>query len=202
MTRRAAPPAPDPSLSLFAAAQAAVARKGPGRASLANRGRDFEDTVEDLHEKVYVPRGVCCTRTPAPMRILRPAGKPGQFVAVFEGEGPPDWFVQAYGRSILLELKSIADDRFPLARVEKHQAERMTRHESNGGRAAVLLRLDAGIWLLPWAGLGPLWTAHHARTGRAASGTASLGTDVLSVIGIPLDSADWLPAALSLWPAR
>lgn len=186
--------APDPR---FAGADAADPTAGEKRRNLGNRGKEWERTINAIHA-VYLQRGISVWKNPPAMAIGRSLGK-GRFAASFAAEGPPDYTIQAFGVAILLEAKSIRDDRLPLARIEPHQAERMTRHEAHEGRALVLASLDGAVWFLPWATLGPLWTAHANRTGRAASGEASIGPDVLGIIGFQLRDADWLQTALTLW---
>ena len=163
----------------------------------ANRGQGFERVLADLHA-IYERQGrASVIRTPPAMRILRAAGGPGQFVCVFDGEGPPDLFVMAGGVAIVADAKDCASDRWALEHLPKHQADRFDAHERQGGTAGVILRMAGAVWWLPWVAVGPLWWEHAGKVGRAARGTASLSVADCDRIGLRCRGADWLPMALS-----
>lgn len=173
-------------------------------ASHRNRGDGFERVIADMHA-IYERQGrASCIRTPPSMKVLRPAGKPGQFVACYEGEGPPDWFVQAGGVSIVADVKDCAADRWPLDHLPKHQADRFDKHEAHGGVAGIILRMRGVVWWLPWRSdldgfgfLRSVWFTHHDTVGRAAPGTASLSVADCDRMGRRACGADWLSAALT-----
>lgn len=172
----------------------------------ANRGDGFERVIADMHA-IYERQGrASCIRTPPNMKVLRPAGKPGhpaskpgQFVACYEGEGPPDWFVQAGGVSIVADVKDCAGDRWALDLLPKHQADRFDAHERQGGVAGIILRMRGVVWWLPWGGdtgcLHNRWWAHHLTLTRAHPGTASLSVGDCDRIGRRCLGADWLTAS-------
>lgn len=162
----------------------------------ANRGQGFERVLADLHA-IYERQGrASVIRTPPAMRILRAAGGPGQFVCVFDGEGPPDLFVMAGGVAIVADAKDCASDRWALEHLPKHQADRFDAHERQGGTAGVILRMEGAVYWLPWATLGPRWHAHADRVGRAPNGSASLSVKDCDTIGRRAVGCDWLSAAL------
>ena len=68
----------------------------------ANRGKAWEQTLEMYHARYEAQGRAVVIRTPPPMRILRSI-KPGQFVAVYESAGPPDYMALSEGTAFLLE---------------------------------------------------------------------------------------------------
>lgn len=140
-------------------------------------------------------------KNPAPMKPIGKA-KNGVFPAIYVSEGPPDYTVMCRGECYVLDAKEHEGDRWPLSKLPDHQAARFTRHMAQGGWAGVLLRTDAGTWVLPWrrgpdGGLRPAW--ERWRAGRAGRGQASLSAADCDAIGIRLRSADWLTAASILF---
>lgn len=174
--------------------------------SHAGRGQGFERVLADQHA-IYEAQGrASVIRTPPTVRVLRRlpsrikrSGKPGapEFAVVFEGEGPPDYFVQAAGVAIVADAKDCAADRWPFDHLPPNQAWRFDAHEEQGGTAGVILRMAGAVWWLPWVAVGPLWWEHAGKVGRAARGTASLSVADCDRIGVRCKGCDWLTSALS-----
>jgi hypothetical protein len=102
---------------------------------------------------------------------MRAIGK-GRFAPT--GDAPPDFLaVLQDGSSVFVECKETAEVRWPLGKLEPHQAEALSALPGS----LVVVRWTESPPLtvaLPWAALGPLWREHAGRSGKAAQGTASL----------------------------
>jgi hypothetical protein len=185
-------------------------------ASHAGRGREWQDLLEALHTTYNRSGRAHVWTNPPPVKMLGQAQvlsyqatRGGRLVtvtgrafpAVFDDDGPPDFLVLAGGVSMLLDAKQCAADRWPLDKLEIHQAEAFDRHVRAGGWAAVLLRLEHRPYLLPWLrreeedDLRARWWAHHK--GKAERGWAALGHEQCRVIGVALRSVDWLGEAVA-----
>jgi hypothetical protein len=176
-------------------------RQPPPRASYAHRGLGWEAVVDAQHA-LYEGAGVASiVKNPAPMRPVGKA-KNGVFPAVYVAEGPPDYAAMCRGACYLVDAKE-HEGRWPLSKLPEHQARRFEKHVRQRGWAGVLLRTDAGIWLLPWErapgkeGLREAWT--RWREGEAARGEASLAPEDCDRIGVRLRSVDWLGTASVLF---
>jgi recombination protein U len=172
------------------------------KSSHANRGRAWEQTLDLFHARYESQRLAVVIRTPPPVKILR-ALKPGQFVAVYAREGPPDYVVLADGVAIMAEAKHTTSERWSLSQLHEHQARRLEQWRSQGGCSVVLIRhaKSATSWAIDWRKLGPIWNrwALQRATGRRASaGTASLGVDELRRFGEQFDAGGYLDAVLSM----
>lgn len=169
----------------------------------ANLGKSWEHEIQEVHDRYDADGRASCVRNPAPMRpIARLRG--GEWRAIFEAKGAPDYSVQAGDVSFVFDAKDAAGSRWPLDGLALHQAERFSKHERQGRNALafVLLRLAGQVWLLPWttshAGLPLCARWHRWHDGEAERGEASLDATACAEIGVPLPSADWLEAALAL----
>ena len=172
----------------------------------ANRGRAFEHLLDAFHARYVAQRRACVVRTPPPMRILRSV-KPGQFVAVYEAEGPPDYIAHASGVGFMLEAKHSASRRWAFSKLHAHQARRLDEWEREGGFGAVLLHFASSreSFVLPWSTLASRWhswNVQHASGRRAASGRASLTRDDANSLGALFSRDGWLDVALALHAAR
>lgn len=180
-----------------------VPRSRNRTASLANRGKALEDVLDDLHALYAQRREACIDRTPHPMRKVG-VQRPGVFLAVDEGKGPQDYrgSVAPTGRSVVFDAKDCSADRWKLAKLEDHQAERLALAHRTGAFAFVLLRLHGRLWVLPWPALRErrqAWLdSRAARGGRAASGTASISAESLPALGHLCGVGGWLPVVRRL----
>ena len=170
--------------------------------SHANRGKAWEQFLELIHARYEAHGRAVVIRTPPPMRIIRSL-KGGQFMAVYEKEGPPDYVLLAGGLSVMAEAKECKASRWPMKNLHAHQARRLDQWQAQGGVGVVLLRHHESntAWILPWNTLGPVWNRWNlqARTGRrAASGTASLTVLEIDRLGVPFSGAGYLDALLDL----
>ena len=155
--------------------------------SYANRGKAWEQLLEMYHARYEANGTAVVIRTPPNMRILRSL-RGGQFVAVYEKEGPPDYMLLCDGLAVMVEAKEAKGDRWPLQNLKPHQAMRMSLWRKQGGEAVVVLRhhKSSTAWVIPWEKLAPVWNGWYARRKlgkKASSGTASLDLSKISRLG-------------------
>ena len=170
--------------------------------SHANRGKAWEQYLELFHARYERQGRAVVIRTPPPMRILRSI-RPGQFLAVYEKEGPPDYLLFCNGIAIMLEAKECKSNRWGFQNLHAHQGRRLDDWQRQGGMGAILLRHHKSntAWILPWANLGPVWNRWllQSKTGRrAAPKTASIGEMDFMRLGIPFDQNGYLDQLLRL----
>jgi recombination protein U len=164
--------------------------------SYANRGKGWEQLLEMYHARYEATGRAVVIRTPPNMRIIRSI-RGGQFVAVYEKEGPPDYLLLTEGLAVMVEAKEAKGDRWPLQNLKPHQAMRMSAWRKQGGEAAVVLRHHKSntAWVLPWGKLKPVWDGWFARRKlgkKAISGTASLDLSAISRLGVPFGNDGYL----------
>ena len=174
-------------------------------ANQANRGKGLESMLDQLHQ-VYAARGwASIDRTPQPIKRLKihPGMRlpPGAFVAVYGGDGPPDYrgSVAPSGRSVVFDAKMSAGARWPLKHLEPHQAKDLDLALRTGAYPFVLLYISGRTWVLPWTTLAPMWWYWHR--GEAARGEASISTAELPTLGHPCAAGGWLPVVRQLLEA-
>lgn len=93
----------------------------------ANRGKEFEDTIEKMNEKYRIEKRGRVTKTPAPMRII---GRQGPaFLCVHEKKGPLDFQGSIDGHAFWFDCKEISGVRFPFCNIAEHQLEFCEDHE-------------------------------------------------------------------------
>ncbi len=143
--------------------------------SHANRGRAWEQRLELFHARYEAQGRAVVIRTPPPMRILR-AARGGQFLAVYESEGPPDYVLLAKGRAVMAEAKESHAERWHFSKLHPHQAKRMDQWVEQGGISVVLFhhQPSSTAWVIPWPALAPLW--HRWHKGHEAGRRAAPGT--------------------------
>ena len=166
--------------------------------TFANRGKAWEQLLELYHARYEATGRAVVIRTPPNMRIIRSI-RGGQFVAVYEAEGPPDYLLLSEGLAVMVEAKEAKASRWPLQNLKPHQAERMTQWCRQGGSAVVVLRhhQSNSAWVLPWQKLGPVWNGWYARRRvgkKAISGTASLDLSAISRLGLDFGKEGYLEA--------
>lgn len=160
----------------------------------ANRGASLESALATQHEAYALTGRAFVLRTSAPMRILRRLPKGGQFVAVFEAVGQPDYFAFAAGKSLVFDAKDHAGHAFPFSALPAHQAESFDGCAKQGVTAGLVIRLpevNAAFWV-GWDVLGPRWWLWKLNPGRARPGTASADVEWLDAYGFRLTGLDWL----------
>lgn len=95
----------------------------------------------------------------------------------FRARGACDFSgVLAGGRGFTFDAKDCAGARWPLDRLEEHQAKLMAGYSAMGGLAFVALRIGGSGWVLSWPELGPRWIAvwkAHQRRQRVERGAGS-----------------------------
>lgn len=133
-----------------------------GRQSKA-KGKRFEERL-DASFAYYREKGFALIeKTPEPMKPTKNLGN-GKFIAFFERKAQPDYKGTIKGgRTVMFEAKYTSDDQIKQERVNKDQAQYMTRHEALGARCYVLAGFDSGeVYCIPWA----VWSDMKRHFGR------------------------------------
>lgn len=168
------------------------------KGGLANRGVAFEELL-GLHHARYERQGAYVQRNPTPYKVLRQG--PGGLICVPLADAPPDFLVAVGGLAILLEAKSHAGDKLPLAQLEPHQADALDAWGRQGEIfvAGVVIRLDTGCWWVRWKGpLAEAWQRHY--DGKAKRGQCSLDAVWLKKHAHVATGGDWLPCVTGSRP--
>lgn len=168
-----------------------------------HRGDDWEAVLDTQHD-VYRFHGTAeAVRLYAPHKQIRRL-KGAQAVVVFTGKGPVDYLVSTRAESYHIDAKDCAGDRWPLARLEEHQADYLDRvsalSASHIGGIALRLGIEAAprAWFVPWLTLRGPWRRWFSNPGRARAGEGSVGLDWLARNAIPMrGGSDWLTAAIA-----
>ena len=181
----------------------------------ANLGMAWEKTIAVEH-LMYLRRGAAhIGKIPTPLKPVEPphARTPSERARFGGGSAvcmcrtEPTRHVDFEGvvlggRSVRLEAKSSRAPRIPLDAVKPHQAKALGHCDTLGGFAAVLVLIEAGMFLVPWI----QWQAVPTSTGRILK---SLSGSDLEVVGLRFGTteaaqavlagastrADWLTAA-------
>jgi len=176
----------------------------PRLRSHANRGRNWEDWLDIQHAQYAKAGYAFVIRTPPAMRILKRMDG-GKFLAVFAGQGPPDYVAKAGEYSFIMEAKEYQSERWPFSMLPKHQADQMTAwcRQGSTGHGLLLIRSKKhnSTWVILWRDLYERWykwASGKAEKKRASPGSASLTTIELDEIGVRVRGADWLPGAIAL----
>jgi len=187
--------------------------------AIGGAGKVWQDALDRQH-RLYERRGEALIfetppavsvlhmyRSPRSLRGWKEAVnrllKPGQFVGLFKGEGPPDFVGLAGGLPVVAEAKSCLRGRWPFAKLADHQAARLDAWERHGGVGLILLYHsdEARSWAVLWRDLRPMWRRWRSSASdpetRARSGTASLSVAQLDGgIGLRINGTDWLGAVI------
>lgn len=134
----------------------------------ANRGKDFEDWVEQANS-VYNNKGqAIITKIPTPWKVQRnytPYNKYQISAAYPEKKSTVDFGGTASNFSIWFDCKATTNKTsFPLANIHKHQIEYLEKVAEQGGKGFFLIhsRLSQKTWLL-WIDQLALFTAQTGR---------------------------------------
>lgn len=149
-----------------------------GRALHQGRGKGLEAWVAgELEAAERVGLLAYWARQEPPMRGI--GG--GKFAP--KGGGPPDFLaVTQDGAALMVETKEHQGTRWRLDAVEPHQAAALS---ALPGSCVVVRWTDVQRTVaLPWAVLGPLWSEHAGRTGRAKAGEGSLSLEQALALGV------------------
>ena len=160
--------------------------------SRANRGAAWEAKLDHQHRK-YRDAGVAVVfhAHPGIKGGVRQKAPPDYFGAIDDPGGTS-------GIPVLFEAKTHNGGRFPLNKLERHQALALEAWKDRAGVAGVALRLvtsaEARTFWVAWEMLGPRWWAWHEKEGGAP---ASINLKWLEENAVDLDGGtDWLVAIL------
>ena len=115
-------------------------------------GEIFENQIESSL-RWHFDRGILkATKTPEPMKPIRPMGKAGQFLAHYEKKAQVDFCgTMRGGRSVRFEAKQTDTDRFERKRLTDEQMDDLRDHEKLGALCFVLLCFGYDhFYRVPW----------------------------------------------------
>ena len=115
-------------------------------------GEIFENQIEGSL-RWHFDRGLLkSTKTPEPMKPIRPMGKAGQFLAHYEKKAQVDFCGTMYGgRSVRFEAKQTDSDRFEHKRLTDEQMDDLRDHQKLGALCFVLLCFGFDrFYRVPW----------------------------------------------------
>lgn len=127
-------------------------RQFQGAAS-RNAGRIFEEMLEKSL-RWYEERGLLrATKTPEPMKPIRPCGKNGQFLACYVKPAQVDFSgTLAGGRAIRFEAKQTDTTRFTRDRLTEEQMDDLEAHQRLGAYCCVLICFGFNhFYRIPWS---------------------------------------------------
>lgn len=105
-------------------------------------GKAFEKKLEDIFA-MYKEKLLCnIEKTPEPYRYIKPYtnGGGGLFVATFSKSAQPDFKgTLSGGRAVVLEAKSVHNDRFNLAMLTDTELKELILHDTLGAISGVLV---------------------------------------------------------------
>lgn len=127
-------------------------------------GETFESQIEDSLRWHFDRKLLKATKTPEPMKPIRPMGKKGQFLACYEKKAQVDFCGTMYGgRSVRFEAKQTDSDRFERRRLTTEQMDDLRDHQSLGALCFVLICFGFDhFYRVPWK----VWENMKAIYGR------------------------------------
>lgn len=126
----------------------------PANATFANRGREFEDFLHDVHEQ-YMANGIACVhKVPTEFLPLRD-GRGAICGCKVERKSCVDYLGRYRSTPVAVEAKHTDDRRIRFDRVEPHQADYMDAFCAEPGAVGIVL-VSFGMrrfFAVPW----PFW---------------------------------------------
>ena len=122
-----------------------------GRRSKA-AGEYWENMIEAACQH-YRLKGIAeITKTPEPMRPLRPPNRQGQFLACYIKAGQPDFKgTLTGGRAVVFEAKHTDSDRIEYGRLTQEQIDSLTEHHRLGAAAFIMVSFGLqDFYRVPW----------------------------------------------------
>ena len=115
-------------------------------------GETFENQISSSLVWHFDRKLLKATKTPEPMKPIRPMGKNGQFLACYEKKAQVDFCGTMYGgRSVRFEAKQTDSDRFERKRLTPEQMDDLRDHQSLGALCFVLLCFGFDhFYRVPW----------------------------------------------------
>ena len=105
-------------------------------------GKEFEKMLDNYFSFLKKLRVACIEKTPEPFRYIKPlANGGGMFVATFIKSAQPDFKgVLFNGREIVLESKSVSNDRINLSALTDTEREELILHDEMHALSGVIVR--------------------------------------------------------------
>ncbi len=175
--------------------------------SQANRGRILEDLLKWTNERYRARDLAVVHKVPTafiPIRSSRTDehGRRPIVTAKVEERAAVDFLGVAGWCALAFDAKETHESRWPLARLEEHQAKFLADWHAQGGLAFILVAFAprGGTYLVPWQELAARRAAWKERCGPASITEDELGKSrpaITSARGVPLD---YLVEVERVWP--
>lgn len=109
------------------------------RSSYSNRGMGLEKMIGFYGSRYLATGDAYLIKHEPSVRHIKSL-KYGQFVAVRQAKGQPDFMILVEGRAILFDAKEFGGSRFPFSSLHCHQFDALMAFERSGGHSALFLR--------------------------------------------------------------
>lgn len=115
-------------------------------------GEHFEAMIEASLQWYEAKGAATITKTPEPMRPLRPPNSKGQFLACYVKAAQPDFQgTLTGGRSVVFEAKHTDAEKIEYSRLTDEQIEKLSTHHALGAAAFVLVSFGLqDFYRIPW----------------------------------------------------
>lgn len=115
-------------------------------------GEHFEAMIETSLQWYEANGAATITKTPEPMRPLRPPNSKGQFLACYVKAAQPDFKGTLHGgRSVVFEAKHTDGDRIEYSRLTDEQIKKLSTHHALGAASFVLVSFGLqDFYRIPW----------------------------------------------------
>ena len=173
------------------------------KSSYSNRGMGLEKMIA-LYGSRYMAKGdAYLIKHEPPVRHLRSL-KHGQFVAVRQAKGQPDYLILFKSTAVLFDAKEFSGKRFPFTSLHQHQFDALMRFERCGGNSALFMRSTAsnGYFVLPLSAFKLQymdWLRCRQLGEKSKRGQASLSLAFIQKNGIQWDENGYLAALRMLF---
>lgn len=173
------------------------------RSSYSNRGMGLEKMIALFGAKYMAKNDAYLIKHEPPVKHLKSL-KFGQFVAVRQAKGQPDYLIHFNGQSVLFDAKEFSGKRFPFSSLHRHQFNALMAFERTGGNSCLFLRAtDAnGYFILPLSAFKMeymSWARCKDTGQKSKKGQASISLSFIRENGIQWDENGYLSALKMLF---
>ena len=173
------------------------------RSSHSNRGMGLEKMIALFGARYMASGKAYLIKHEPPVKHIKSL-KFGQFVAVRQAKGQPDYMILVNGRAILFDAKEFGGSRFPFSSLHRHQFDALMSFERNGGYSALFLRATDhnGYFVLPLSAFKLQfmdWDRCRQVGEKSKKGQASLSLTFIRENAIQWDESGYLAALQMLF---
>tara|TARA_B100000427_G_scaffold111501_2_gene92433 strand:+ start:6332 stop:6865 length:534 start_codon:yes stop_codon:yes gene_type:complete len=173
------------------------------RSTHSNRGIGLEKMITLFGARYMSSGKAYLIKHEPPVKHLKSL-KFGQFVAVRQAKGQPDYMILFDGKSVLFDAKEFAGKRFPFSSLHRHQFDALMAFERSGGYSALFLRStdENGYFVLPLSAFKLQymnWDRCRQVGEKSKKGQASLSLTFIRENAIQWDENGYLSAVSMLF---